>query len=215
MPIRRRAPGFKRKPRRALMRVNRRVYRAKMFNPQPIFTETYIHSTIYQNTGGVMTFSMTGIPQVGQYSSLYQKYRILKATVLLLPAYVAHDENVAITNAAAGAAWTGLGRFTFAVNDSPNVAVPANEAVVLEDNGCKVLPFKPKLTLSCRPVPDTLDANGVRMTLGQKFINFNGAAPDATHYGISWWYTQYGGGPVSANPVQVIVKLTFQLSDPR
>jgi len=157
---------------------------------------------------------MTGIPQVAQYSNLYQKYRILKAQVLLLPSYVAHDENVAITNAAAGQPWTGLGRFTYAVNDSPNLAAPANEAVVLEDNGCKILPFKPKLTLSCRPVPDLLDANGVRMTLGRKFINFN-AGPDATHYGITWWYTQYGGGAPTTNPVQVIVKLTFQLSDPR
>lgn len=215
MPARR--MRFKRKPRRAprRLRVNRRVYRARMFNPRPIFTETYVHSTITQNTGGVMTFTMTGIPQVAQYSNLYQKYRILKATVLLLPAYVAHDENVAIMNAVAGQPWTGLGRFTYAVNDSPNVPAPANEAVVLEDNGCKILPFRPKLTLSCRPVPDLLDANGVRMTLARKFINFNPGQPDATHYGISWWYTQYGGGGVTTNPVQVIVKLTFQLSDPR
>lgn len=210
-----RAPRFKRKPRRRPARVNRRVARARMFNPRPVFTETYIHSTITQNTGGVMAFSISSIPQIAQYSNLYQKYRILKAKVMLLPAYVAHDENQAIVNAGAGAAWTGLGRFSYAVNDSPALAAPASEATVLEDNGCKVLPFKPKLTLQCRPVPDTLDANGVRMTLGRKFINFSTAGPDATHYGITWWYTQYGGGPISVNPVQVIVKLTFQLADPR
>lgn len=208
---RRRRPARKMRPRRKL-RVGRSLVST---NPRPVFTETFIHSTITQNTGGVMTFTMTGIPQVGQYSNLYQKYRILKAQLILLPAYVAHDENVAVTNAAAGQPWTGLGRFTYAVNDSPNVAAPANEAVVLEDNGCKILPFKPKLTLSCRPVPDLLDANGVRMTLGQKFINFNPGQPDAVHYGISWWYTQYGGGAATTNPVQVICKLTFQLSDPR
>lgn len=213
MPIRRRAPGFKRK-RRGVRRVNPRMYRSRMFNPRPVFTETYIHSTILQNTGGVMSFNMGQIPAVANYSNLYQKYRILKASVMLLPGYLAHDENVAIMNAVAGQPWTGLGRFSYAVNDSPNLVAPANEAVVLQDNGCKVLPFKPKLTLSCRPVPDLLDANGVRMTLGRKFINFTGAA-EATHNGITWWYTQYGGGAVTQNPVSVIVKLTFQLSDPR
>lgn len=211
-----RAPKFKRRlRRRPVARVNRRVARARMFNPRPVFTETYIHSTITQNTGGVLAFNISSIPQIANYSTLYQKYRILKAKVMLLPSYVAHDEGVAIAGAAAGQPWTGFGWFTYAVNDSPNQVAPANEAVVLEDNGCRVLPFKPKLTLSCRPVPDTLDNNGVRMTLGRKFINFNPGQPDATHYGITWWYTQYGGGPASVNPVQVIVKLTFQLADPR
>lgn len=210
-----RAPRFKRKPRRRPARVNRRANRARMFQSRPVFTETYLHSVITQNTGNIMAFQIGSIPQIAQYSNLYTKYRILKATVMLLPSYVHHDENTAIDNAALGQAWTGLGRFTYSINDSPDQLAPLTEAQVLTDNACKVLPFKPKLTFSLRPVPDSLDANGVRMTLGRKFINFNAAGPDATHYGLQWWYTQYGGGPVSVNPVQVIVKLTFQLADPR
>ena len=186
-----------------------------MFNPAPVFTETFLHSTITQNTGGVFSFQISSIAQLAQYSNLYQKYRILKAKVMLLPAYIAHDENQAIVNAAAGAAWTGLGRFVHAINDTPAQVVPAAEANVLTDNGCVIRPFKDKLTISCRPVPDLLDANGVRMTLKNKFINFSTAGPDAVHYGITWWYSQYGGGPISTNPVQVYVKLTFQLADPR
>lgn len=188
--------------------------RALVTGTYPIFTETYKHSTVTQNLGGTLSVQISNIGQLAQYSSLYTKYRILKATFYWLPAYVAHDENQAIVNAAAGQPWTGMGRVTYAVNDSPSVAPPANEAQVLQDNKVKIVPMKSKLTMTCRPKPDCLDANGVRLTTDQ-FINFATAGPDAVHYGISYWYTQYGGGGVSTNPVDIFCKLTFQVGDPR
>lgn len=208
-----RAPRFKRKLRRRVAKP-RRVPRGLMTNRSPVFTETYKHSTITQNLGNVLSVQISNIAQLAQYSSLYTKYRILKATFYWLPSYVAHDENNAINNAAAGQAWTGQGRVTWAVNDSPSVVAPATEADVLKDNICHIVPMKSKLTMTCRPKPDCLDANGVRTTTGQ-FINFSAAGPDAVHYGISYWYTQYGGGPASTNPVDIFCKLTFQCSDPR
>ena len=211
MPVRRRARGFKRKPRRVY---RRRVPRSLMTSRAPVFTETYKHSTITQNTGNNLSVQISNIGQLAQYSNLYQKYRILKATFYWLPSYIAHDENNAINNAVAGQAWTGMGRVTWSVNDSPAVPVPVAEADVLKDNTCHIVPMKSKLTMSCRPKPDCLDANGVRTTTGQ-FINFSSAGPDAVHYGISYWYTQYGGGPTSTNPVDIFCRLTFQVADPR
>lgn len=210
-----RSMRFKRKPRRApRRRLGNRPLRPIVTSRSPVFTETYKHSTVTQNAGSVLSVQISNIAQLAQYSNLYQKYRILKATFYWLPAYVAHDENQAIANAALGSAWTGMGRVTWSVNDSPAVPAPANEGDVLKDNTCHIVPMKSKLTMSCRPVPDCLDANGVRTTTGQ-FINFSTAGPDAVHYGISYWYTQYGGGGVSTNPVDIFCRLTFQVSDPR
>lgn len=210
MPIRKtRAPR-----RRRVMRPRAKPSRSLVTSRAPVFTETYKHSTVTQNLGGNLLVQISNIAQLAQYSSLYTKYRILKATFYWLPSYVAHDENQAIVNAAGGQAWTGMGRVTYAVNDSPAVALPANEGQVLQDNGVKIVPMKSKLTMSCRPKPDCLDANGVRLTTGQ-FINFATAGPDAVHYGITYWYTQYGGGGVSTNPVDIFCRLTFQVADPR
>jgi hypothetical protein len=190
-----------------------RPSRALMTSRAPVFTETYKHSTVTQNLGGNLSVQISNIAQLAQYSSLYTKYRILRATFYWLPSYVAHDENQAVVNAAGGQAWTGMGRVTYSVNDSPAVAIPVNEAQVLQDNGVKIVPMKSKLTMSCRPKPDCLDANGVRLTTGQ-FINFNPAGPDAVHYGISYWYTQYGGGGVSTNPVDIFRSPVHQFSYP-
>jgi len=209
----RKANAMKRRP--AARRPRRRLALSRLpTNRAPIFTETYKHSTVTQNLGNVLSVQISNIAQLAQYSNLYTKYRILKATFYWLPAYVAHDENQAIVNAAGGQPWTGMGRVTWAVNDSPSVPAPVNEADVLKDNTCHIVPMKSRLTMSCRPKPDCLDANGVRTTTGQ-FINFSAAGPDAVHYGISYWYTQYGGGGVSTNPVDIFCRLTFQVSDPR
>ena len=209
-PRKSRAP----RPRRRVARPRLRPSRTLSTSKAPIFTETYKHSTVTQNLGGNLSVQISNIAQLAQYSSLYTKYRILKATFYWLPAYVAHDENQAIVNAAGGQAWTGMGRVTYAVNDSPSVAFPVSEATVLQDNSVKIVPMKSKLTMTCRPKPDCLDANGVRLTSSQ-FINFQTAGPDAVHYGITYWYTQYGGGGVSTNPVDIFCRLTFQVADPR
>lgn len=207
-------------------RVNRRVGR-RVFNPAPVFTETFRIAgndplaPAYQlssNTGGVMSVRISDMPQVGQYSALYQKYRILKAKFICLPQFVSEsaDVNAAGYNASLGLGNWGMARIVTAVNDSPDQIVPLSENDVLEDNGCRISTGKPKLTFTCKPVPDTLDANGNRMTIKGKYLNFQSLGPDITHYGIRWWYTLPNpGGNVQNIPYFVYVKLTFQLSDPR
>lgn len=206
-------------------RVNRRVARSRMFNPSPIFTESFAlpkvgggQYLLAPNAGGVLGVSMNDIPQLAQYNTLYQKYRILKAKFICIPAWntAAADANSEL--APGGQTYVGLSRVVFAINDSPNqITSPANENVVLADNGCKIVCGSPKLTMSCRPVPNTQDANGVQMTYRDKYINFNNAGPDVAHFGITWWHTQpvLPGGQGYGVPYFVYVKLTFQLSDPR
>lgn len=201
-----------------------RLRRALMFNPQPVFIESYLLPgstaaapyTLAPNSGGQIAVSMDNIPQLAQYSSLYQKYRILKAKFICIPTHNTASADINSELAPGGLQQVGLSRIVYAVNDSPNqVAAIANEQQVLVDNGCKIICGSPKFTMSCRPVPNTEDTSGVRMTLGRKYINFG--SPNVSHFGITWYHTQPVIPPNSGFgvPYLVYVKLTFQLADPR
>lgn len=214
------------KPRRAARRRPIRkgrgrfgVRRALLSNARPVFTETYVKASISPNTGGILTFNINEVPQIAQYNALYQKYRILKASVLLVPQYVQQDQNSASYNAGANIYAFGQGRMAWAVNDSPGLVNPGSELSVLQDNGCKIRPVKNSLRMSCRPVPLYEDANGILMTVKKNWLNFQLApAPaDPKHFGITYWYTQpvVGTTPLVNNDLIVYVKLTFQLADPR
>lgn len=198
------------------------------FNPQPVFTETFRLGSedplrpLYQldaNGGGVLRVRIDQMPQIAQYRALYTKYRIIKAKFICLPQFVTQnsDVNAAIFNSTVPSDGIGMGRIVTVVNNSPQQINPINEDDVLEDNGCLIHTAKPKIVVSCKPVPELLDANGVVLTQRMKFINFNGpASPDVYHNGIRWWYTLPSLAATSRNiPYYVYCKLTFQLADPR
>jgi len=218
MPVRRgRRSNFKRKPVRR-GRPARNWRSALALNPTPVFTETYTLTSLAPNAGGVFRFSMDQIPQLAQYSGLYQKYRILRASVHLLPEYNSFEQNAAENNAALSRSYFGLSRVAWATNDTPNTAAPANETSVLQDNGARVKALSTGgIRMSCRPVPSTNDSNNVAMTFSKKYINFNNSGPNAPHSGIAYWLTQQvtGAAPAAVNVAIVYVKLTFQLADPR
>jgi hypothetical protein len=112
---------------------------------------------------------------------------------------------------------TATMRIVYAYDNSPGAVGPASEQIALEENGCKIRMLKDKLTIPCRPAPNTADANGVQMTLRNKFINFaTGQQPNIDHYGVKGWLKQlYNNQPQFLNDVEVYVQLTFQLADPR
>lgn len=203
-----------RKPRKML---RRRKGGRKTYNPRPVFTETYTLASLATQAGGVLKFSMDQIPQLTQYSNLYQKYKILKANVLLFPEFNSFDQNQAEQNVALTRSSFGLSRIAWAVNDTPNIAAPANELAVLQDNGAKIRSVTDRgVRLHCRPVPNVEDANGVEMTFKNKFINFEASSPNIAHSGISYWVSQLATlTPGTQNVLICYVKLTFQLSDPR
>lgn len=189
----------------------------RIFNPRPVFTETYAFTSLQPSSGGLLKFSMDQVPQLSQYSNLYQKYRILRASVLLLPEFTSTDQNQAENNAALSRSYFGATRIAWAVNDSPNITAPATELDVLKDNGAKIRPITERgVRFSCRPVPNVEDSNGVEMTFKRKYINFEASSPNVPHSGISWWISQlHSGTPGTTNITLCYVKLTFQLSDPR
>jgi hypothetical protein len=220
MPLRKYGKG--RRKAGVRRRFNRRANRALMFNPRPIFTESFAlpktggQYALDPNTGGILAVSMDNMPQLNQYAALYQKYRILKAKFICIPTYNTASADVNSAQPAGGLQQVGLSRVVYAVNDSPNqVTIPAAESDVLRDNGCKIACGSPKLVMSCRPVPDTLDSNGNRTTVRGKYLNF--VPVNASHYGITWFHSQavLPPGQGFGVPYLVYCKLTFQLADPR
>jgi len=218
MPSRRRVA---RKPRRVVRRP--RVRRAlRIFNPSPIFTESFVlpktggQYTLDPNTGGILAVSMDNMPQLAQYSALYQKYRILKAKFICIPTWNTASADVNSERPPGGLLSVGLSRIVYAINDSPDqVIAPVNEDEVLTDNGAKIACGSPKLVMSCRPVPNTLDSNGNKMSLRGKYLNF--VSTNIPHFGITWYHSQ-PVQPVNQGfgvPYLVYCKLTFQLADPR
>lgn len=210
------------RPNRKPVRRNRRANRARMFNPAPIFTESFQlpktggQYALDPNTGGVLAVSMDNMPQLAQYSALYQKYRILKAKFICIPTHNTAAADVNSELPPGGLQSVGLSRVVYAINDSPNqITLPAAESDVLRDNGCKIACGSPKLVMSCRPVPDTLDSLGNRTTVRGKYLNF--VSTNAVHFGITWFHSQpvLPGSSGFGVPYLVYVKLTFQLSDPR
>lgn len=211
-----------RKPRRIVRR--RRVVRGIRANPQPIFTETFRlpENSVEPNTGGNFLFTMAQVPQLLQYVKLYNKYRILKASIMLLPSYAEQDQNSGEYNAGASTYAHGMSRFVHAIQDTPNAPLPASEDDVLQMNGCRIRPVRHKLGMICRPTPNLKDATGASLTLRGKYINFLNTptgplGPEIVHSGISYWYTQpsLGTTPQLNNQLFAYVKLTFQLADPR
>lgn len=198
--------------------------RRAMYNPQPVFTETVLanlsgHDYIcLANDGAILTVSMDQIPQLAQYSSLYQKYKILKATFICLPKFTnQEDQNAAQYNNSNSTYGYGASRVVYAINDSPAQAKPTSELQVLQDNGCRIQMLSEKgVRVTCRPTPDTKDANGVQLTQRGKFINF--ATPNVPHFGVSMWMSQpftATGSAAVLNSLYGYIKITFQLSDPK
>lgn len=220
MPRGRRS-NLRRKPKpTGRRRVARNWRLSRALNPQPIFTETYTKGVIVPNSGGILTVNINEIPQLAQYNTLYQKYRIVRASFTLVPQFMPGEQNAASYNASSSVYAHGLGRFAYAVNDSPGVLAPGSELAVLQDNGCKIRPVRDMVKMSCRPVPLYEDANGILITLKKNWINFQtgpSAPTDPKHFGISYWYTQpnLGTTPLTNNDLVVYCKLTFQLADPR
>ena len=62
-----------------------------------------------------------------------------------MPQYAQQDQNAGEYNAGASTYAHGMGRFVFAINDSPGLVAPGSEASVLQDNGCKIRAVKTML----------------------------------------------------------------------
>jgi len=226
----RRRLGRKRAGRRKARVVRNPTSRSNMlYNPQPMFTETFKYGTLLPNAGFLLTANVGSLPQLAQYQGLYQQYRILKARWIIMPTWTGgENQNQAIYNTVSGnfptvpgVSTAGTSRMVTVVDSAPDQAVPVSEDAVLQENGCRIRFLDKMAIVGAAPVPDLKDANGAQLTLKKKFLNFSSSGPNLAHYGVRGWITQpYNIGTGSfdiANSITYAVycKLTFQLREPR
>lgn len=223
---------MKRAPRMKPRRRARRAFRPRIgrsvrsYNPRPVFTETCRLTVIntsppvnYQmnsNQTGQLRVNMDMLPQLAQYSALYQKYRILKVQYLCLATWntQSSDINVAQSNLSTGVTY-GMGRIVTVIQSSPGVPSPGSETDVLTCNGAKVIAAGPKFTITHRPVPNLLDSSGSRITMKSPFIDFVTTGFNTEHGYVNWSYTLPSSNPALDPLYAVYAKITFQLADPR
>lgn len=202
----------------------------RSMNPTPTFVETYAKSAINVPSGAglgqVFGARITDIPQVGQYSNLYKQYRINWIKVMIVPDFsgLASDNNSAAYNAGAGIGSVGMTRVAWAIQDSPGVAAPATEAIVLQDNGAKVKALGSKWSCSFKPVPQVAQitdiAAGTQVYAKQKFkqwFNFDTVLTgnNPFHGACAAFFTLPPSVvPTSVN-LNVYYKVSFSLRDPQ
>lgn len=206
--------------------VRGRVMRA--MNPSPTFVETFSPGSVIipagaGQVGGVFSTRITDVPQVAQYATLYKQYRINWVKVMLVPDFntASADQNAAQYNATIPTGNTGLARIVHAVNNSPQLVVPANEAAVLEDNGCKIRTISTKWSATFKPVPDVGVIAGTNnntiftKSRYRQYFNFDTQTPlnNPLHYGITYWITMINAGLTV--PFHVYYKVSFTLRDPQ
>lgn len=190
----------------------RRQFRRVAFNPMPTFTETYIDSRIQGNSGGQFTTVINKLPQVGQYSGLYNQYKIVSVKVMILPTYTSFG----------GESTSGPGhtapRLVYAINDTPNTPTPTLESQILTDNGCRIVTLDKKTVIRFKPVPErTTSATGVeeRAKMSSWLSFAKPGQVDPTHWGVDWFITADNIGGETPILFDVYYKVTFQLRDPK
>lgn len=188
------------------------------YNTVPTFVETFkldpitFNATAPGSTCGLIQNSLSQIPQVLQYTSLYNQYCIKKITAIFVPAYNVYDQP------AVGSSVTQAPRFVYSIQNSAVVATPAVEADVLQDNGAKIRMFTKPIKVSWVPRPSVADAQvaggfaGVN-TRGSKWYTTSDTV--VVHNGLS--YSFQNEIPLTGNPpiAQVYIKMTFSLRDPK
>lgn len=201
------------------------------FNPTPMFVETYSGGVLpVRNVApGQFTVRISDIPQIADYVALYNQYRINWVRVMLIPDYNTASADVNATQYNLGVAGTsgfGMARIAWAINDTPNLPDPVDEAQVLSDNGAKVKAIGTKWSVSFKPRPDkftgtaTGDAGvAVREKFNQwlSFASLSGNNP--VHRGVSFCVTAPNATPAGQDPVflnyNIYYKVSFSLRDPK
>lgn len=192
----------------------------RMYNPTPTFTETFKMTTLNGSstgvTAGLLQTCLNYVPQVTDYTALYNQYCIRSVQFILIPAYDQYDSTNVTTNPAAITA----PRLVYAINDSAQQPTPATELDVLTDNGAKIRMMDRPIRIRCRPVAQVgmSASTGGFVSETKKTRWLSTANPEILHSGVSYAISQtIPSSLVDPNcPIATLyAKLTFSLRDPK
>lgn len=213
-----------RAPRRLAIGRMRLGTRVRMTSPT--FVETFRLLDVISTTAApyldAWKVRISDIPQIAQYQTLYNQYRINWVQHMLIPNYNSEEANQALANSATpGFPYVGQPRIAYSIQNTPNVQPPATEQDVLEDNGCKLKVMKGIFKVAHKPVPDIAqfsNAAGATVYTKEKykqFFNFTAVPANNPLYGaVQVALTLPGGGAGYMN-MSHYVKISFTLRDPK
>lgn len=184
----------------------------------PMFTETVKMNDIVFNanspgvSASILRASFNEVPQVNEYTALYNQYCIKKLQWILVPAYNVYDQP------ASGSAVAPQPRLVYAIQDSAQQVAPNNELDVLEDNGARIVPFTKPVRITHYPVAQVGVSSSTGGFVSETKRNrwLSTATTDTLHAGVSYAFTQ-SSSFITGNPVLATVycKITFALRDPK
>lgn len=206
----------------------------RIVNPMPTFVETFhkaednVLVAAGGSTGSVFKVRISDIPQWQQYLALYKQYRINWVKVTLIPQTdgSAADVNAYSYNFAQTLSGQGMGRIAWSIQDSPNVAAPATELEVLNDNGAKIRPLRSMWSCAFKPVPDLAMTGTAAQRVFTKsrfkpFLSFETEANNNPLHGAVQTFINLPGnqlgpsGPASYQTYMCYYKVSFTLRDPK
>lgn len=214
-----RGARFVRKGARAAARM--RLYNRPRFNTTPSFTETFKVSEILSNntgvTAGLLSTSLSQIPQYLDYTALYNQYCIRSVQFIIMPSYDQYDS----TNLPANPAAITAPRLVYAINDSAQQVAPTTELDVLTDNGCKIRMLDKPVRIRCSPVAQVgmSASTGGFVSESKRNRWLSTANPEIVHTGVSYAISQ--SVPTDRDDADVppyatlYAKVTFSLRDPK
>lgn len=192
-------------------------YRLGRMN-SPMFTETFVGTPIvYGGVGAaapvqLIQNNLGQVPQVADYTALYNQYKIMKVTAIFVPAYDTYQAGTPT-----GATGTQAPRMVYAIQDTSQQLAPVTEADVLQDNGAKIRMFDKPVKVSWRPVSAAADAlvQGGFASVNRKSQWYGTLSTAVNHNGLAIAFTS--GLPPAGNPTiaNVYFKITFALRDPK
>lgn len=190
------------------------------YNATPTFTETFKMTTLNGSstgvTAGLLQTCLNYVPQVTDYTALYNQYCIRSVQFILIPSYDSYDS----TNGTALPAGITAPRLVYAINDSAQQPTPTTELDVLTDNGAKIRMLDRPVRIRCRPVAQVgmSASTGGFVSESKRNRWLSTANPEILHTGVSFAISQTIPSTLADPNIPIATlyaKVTFSLRDPK
>ena len=163
-----------------------------------------------------MGLSMASIPQIAQYKALYNEFKILKIRYQFIPWFNSDEKNQFYQNIGAGGTVETVPMLAYCVQRDAGSVAPATELQVLQQNGCRIVPFSTKsvsVTVT-KPQPEI----AVSSTTGGGLVNMESTTwldintgLNVAHYGLQTYVTSAGTAACPFSVGRVYAHITFAL----
>lgn len=168
---------------------------------------------------GVQTYKLNDIFNAGQFKNLFDLYKITGVKLTIIPRY----NQASVAEASNGPTQNPLPMLYVAPNRSPWSTAPTSVQDILNDDGCKVMTLKNKVSFWLKsPGPQILDgaANGVPVQFNNNTrlwltTGGNGQTVDQSgvlYYGHRWAISNLGTAGVYTD-VYATYYMTFKEQD--